>query len=152
MILSGVHACFVCKKSGDGVKRCIIPLCGKFYHTDCIMAYSATQPHNKGFRCPLHVCLSCHITNPLNICSSKGERHCWLWSNQPSTFSSSKLGHKMPQDASMLVCFTILLKPGSFFARLQLGDMWGFLTGQRIKNRAVNIYLKCSVLPLIRKV
>uniref|UniRef100_A0A8P4JW21 Histone-lysine N-methyltransferase, H3 lysine-36 specific n=1 Tax=Dicentrarchus labrax TaxID=13489 RepID=A0A8P4JW21_DICLA len=69
---TGVHTCFVCKKSGNGVKRCMIPLCGKFYHTDCILAYSATQPHNKGFRCPLHVCLSCHITNPLNICSSKG--------------------------------------------------------------------------------
>ncbi|XP_044060563.1 histone-lysine N-methyltransferase, H3 lysine-36 specific isoform X2 [Siniperca chuatsi] len=69
---AGVHTCFVCKKSGNGVKRCMIPLCGKFYHTDCILAYSATQPHNKGFRCPLHVCLSCHITNPLNICSSKG--------------------------------------------------------------------------------
>ncbi|KAL7395754.1 hypothetical protein ABVT39_022564 [Epinephelus coioides] len=69
---AGVHTCFVCKKSDNGVKRCIIPLCGKFYHTDCILAYSATQPHNKGFRCPLHVCLSCHITNPLNICSSKG--------------------------------------------------------------------------------
>ncbi|KAM6952434.1 histone-lysine N-methyltransferase, H3 lysine-36 specific isoform 1-T2 [Lycodopsis pacificus] len=69
---AGVHTCFVCKKSGNGVKRCIIPLCGKFYHTDCILAYSATQPHNKGFRCPLHVCLSCHITNPLNICSTKG--------------------------------------------------------------------------------
>uniref|UniRef100_A0A8C9XS07 Histone-lysine N-methyltransferase, H3 lysine-36 specific n=1 Tax=Sander lucioperca TaxID=283035 RepID=A0A8C9XS07_SANLU len=69
---AGVHTCFVCKKSDNGVKRCIIPLCGKFYHTDCILVYSATQPHNKGFRCPLHVCLSCHITNPLNICSSKG--------------------------------------------------------------------------------
>uniref|UniRef100_A0A8C2XBC3 Histone-lysine N-methyltransferase, H3 lysine-36 specific n=1 Tax=Cyclopterus lumpus TaxID=8103 RepID=A0A8C2XBC3_CYCLU len=69
---AGVHTCFVCKKSGDGVKRCIIPLCGKFYHSDCILPYSATQPHNKGFRCPLHVCLSCHITNPLNICSTKG--------------------------------------------------------------------------------
>ncbi|XP_072251977.1 histone-lysine N-methyltransferase, H3 lysine-36 specific isoform X2 [Leuresthes tenuis] len=69
---TGVHTCFVCKKSGNGVKRCIIPLCGKFYHTDCILAYSATQPHNKGFRCPLHVCLSCQISNPLNICSSKG--------------------------------------------------------------------------------
>ncbi|XP_068570705.1 histone-lysine N-methyltransferase, H3 lysine-36 specific isoform X2 [Cebidichthys violaceus] len=69
---AGVHTCFVCKKSGNGVKRCIIPLCGKFYHTDCILAYSATQPHNKGSRCPLHVCLSCHITNPLNICSTKG--------------------------------------------------------------------------------
>ncbi|KAM4732792.1 histone-lysine N-methyltransferase, H3 lysine-36 specific-like isoform 1-T2 [Anableps anableps] len=69
---TGVHKCFVCKKSDNGVKRCIIPLCGKFYHSDCIMAYSPTQPHNKGFRCPLHVCLSCHITNPLNACSAKG--------------------------------------------------------------------------------
>uniref|UniRef100_A0A1A8U6X3 Histone-lysine N-methyltransferase, H3 lysine-36 specific n=1 Tax=Nothobranchius furzeri TaxID=105023 RepID=A0A1A8U6X3_NOTFU len=69
---TGVHSCYVCKKSGSGVKRCIIPLCGKFYHTDCIMAYSPTQLHNKGFRCPMHVCLSCHIANPLNICSTKG--------------------------------------------------------------------------------
>lgn len=76
LLPSGVHICFVCKKSGNGVKRCMIPLCGKFYHTDCIMAFSATQPHNKGFRCPLHVCLSCHITNRLNICS-KGM--LWFW-------------------------------------------------------------------------
>uniref|UniRef100_UPI003AABE9B3 histone-lysine N-methyltransferase, H3 lysine-36 specific n=1 Tax=Centroberyx gerrardi TaxID=166262 RepID=UPI003AABE9B3 len=69
---TGVHSCFVCKKSGNGVKRCMIPMCGKFYHTDCILAHSATQPQNKGFRCSLHVCLSCHITNPLNLCSSKG--------------------------------------------------------------------------------
>ncbi|KAJ0049988.1 hypothetical protein NL108_006762 [Boleophthalmus pectinirostris] len=69
---TGAHTCFACKKSGDGVKRCMIPLCGKFYHSDCIMAFSATQPNNKGIRCPLHVCLSCHITNPLNLCNSKG--------------------------------------------------------------------------------
>ncbi|KAK5925197.1 hypothetical protein CgunFtcFv8_017741 [Champsocephalus gunnari] len=69
---AGVHTCFVCKESDNEVKRCMIALCGKFYHTDCIMAYSATQQHNKTFRCSLHVCLSCHITNPLNICSSKG--------------------------------------------------------------------------------
>ncbi|XP_061581099.1 histone-lysine N-methyltransferase, H3 lysine-36 specific isoform X2 [Cololabis saira] len=69
---TGAHTCFVCKKSGNGVKRCIIPVCGKFYHSDCILPYSAAQSHNKGFRCPLHVCLSCHIANPLNICSSKG--------------------------------------------------------------------------------
>uniref|UniRef100_A0A8C5GQ88 Histone-lysine N-methyltransferase, H3 lysine-36 specific n=1 Tax=Gouania willdenowi TaxID=441366 RepID=A0A8C5GQ88_GOUWI len=69
---SGAHTCFVCKKSGSGVKRCMIPLCGKFYHSDCILAYSATQLHNKGFRCSLHVCLSCYVANPLNIGSSKG--------------------------------------------------------------------------------
>uniref|UniRef100_A0A8C6UYL9 Histone-lysine N-methyltransferase, H3 lysine-36 specific n=1 Tax=Neogobius melanostomus TaxID=47308 RepID=A0A8C6UYL9_9GOBI len=69
---TGAYTCFVCKESGDGVKRCMIPLCGKFYHTDCIVAFSATQPNNKGIRCPLHVCLSCHITNPFNLCNSKG--------------------------------------------------------------------------------
>ncbi|CAN9514903.1 unnamed protein product [Ophioblennius macclurei] len=69
---TGAHSCFVCKASDSGVKRCMIPLCGKFYHSDCILAYSATQIHNKGFRCPLHVCLSCHISHPLNTCSSKG--------------------------------------------------------------------------------
>ncbi|XP_075889025.1 histone-lysine N-methyltransferase, H3 lysine-36 specific [Nelusetta ayraudi] len=68
---TGIHHCFMCKTSGDGVKRCMIPLCGKFYHTDCVQTFSATQPHNKGFRCPLHVCLSCHVSNPLNS-NSKG--------------------------------------------------------------------------------
>ncbi|CAL8263831.1 unnamed protein product [Lota lota] len=69
---TGVHTCYVCKKAGSGVKRCVIPMCGKFYHTDCVMASSTSQPQNKGFRCSLHVCLACHIANPLNIASSKG--------------------------------------------------------------------------------
>ncbi|KAM3612230.1 uncharacterized protein V6R79_004996 [Siganus canaliculatus] len=68
---TGAHTCFVCKKSDNEVKRCMIPLCGKFYHSDCILNYSATQSHNKGLRCPLHACLSCYITNPLSN-SSKG--------------------------------------------------------------------------------
>ncbi|XP_052343507.1 histone-lysine N-methyltransferase, H3 lysine-36 specific [Oncorhynchus keta] len=67
----GVHTCFVCKKSGDGVKRCMVPVCGKFYHNECILKHTPTQPQNKGVRCSLHVCLSCHITNPLNPCISK---------------------------------------------------------------------------------
>lgn len=74
--LAGIHHCFVCKTSGDGVKRCMIPLCGKFYHTDCVQTFSATQPHNKGFRCPLHVCLSCHVSNPLNSNSKGIARTC----------------------------------------------------------------------------
>uniref|UniRef100_A0A673ZJL8 Histone-lysine N-methyltransferase, H3 lysine-36 specific n=2 Tax=Salmo trutta TaxID=8032 RepID=A0A673ZJL8_SALTR len=69
--IAGVHTCFVCKKSGDGVKRCMVPVCGKFYHNECILKHTPTQPQNKGVRCSLHVCLSCHITNPLNPCTSK---------------------------------------------------------------------------------
>uniref|UniRef100_A0A8C7HBB1 Histone-lysine N-methyltransferase, H3 lysine-36 specific n=1 Tax=Oncorhynchus kisutch TaxID=8019 RepID=A0A8C7HBB1_ONCKI len=67
----GIHTCFVCKKSGDGVKRCMVPVCGKFYHNECILKHTPTQPQSKGVRCSLHVCLSCHITNPLNPCISK---------------------------------------------------------------------------------
>lgn len=77
LLPSGVHSCFVCKKSGNGVRRCMIPLCGKFYHNDCITTFSATQPYNKGVRCPLHVCLSCHITNPHSNCS-KGRLRFWI--------------------------------------------------------------------------
>ncbi|XP_068596868.1 histone-lysine N-methyltransferase, H3 lysine-36 specific-like [Brachionichthys hirsutus] len=73
---TGAHACFVCKESGGGIKRCMIPLCGKFYHADCILPYAATQTHVKGLRCPLHVCLSCHISKRLNICSKGRLARC----------------------------------------------------------------------------
>uniref|UniRef100_A0AAY4BRM4 Histone-lysine N-methyltransferase, H3 lysine-36 specific n=1 Tax=Denticeps clupeoides TaxID=299321 RepID=A0AAY4BRM4_9TELE len=67
-----LHACFVCKESGEDVRRCMIPVCGKFYHMDCILKYSPTISQNRGFRCSLHVCLSCFITNPANPSVSKG--------------------------------------------------------------------------------
>uniref|UniRef100_A0A4W5NAA0 Uncharacterized protein n=1 Tax=Hucho hucho TaxID=62062 RepID=A0A4W5NAA0_9TELE len=49
----------------------MVPVCGKFYHNKCILKHTPTQPQNKGVRCSLHVCLPCHITNPLNPCTSK---------------------------------------------------------------------------------
>ncbi|KAI4880897.1 hypothetical protein NFI96_029779, partial [Prochilodus magdalenae] len=69
---SGVHECFACKKLGDDVRRCIIPLCGKFYHGECIASHAPTVPLNRGFRCSLHACLACFITNPSNPSVSKG--------------------------------------------------------------------------------
>ncbi|ROL50219.1 Histone-lysine N-methyltransferase, H3 lysine-36 and H4 lysine-20 specific, partial [Anabarilius grahami] len=69
---TGVHTCFVCKKPDKEVKRCMIPVCGKFYHMDCILKHSPTITQNRGFRCSLHVCLSCYITNPANPGISKG--------------------------------------------------------------------------------
>ncbi|XP_053334327.1 histone-lysine N-methyltransferase, H3 lysine-36 specific [Clarias gariepinus] len=68
----GVHTCFVCKKPGKDVRRCMIPVCGKFYHMECILKFSPTSKQNRGFRCSLHVCLSCYIANPTNPSSSKG--------------------------------------------------------------------------------
>lgn len=69
----GVHTCFVCKKLDKEVRRCMIPVCGKFYHMECILKYSPTVPQNRGFRCSLHVCLACFITNPANPGISKGD-------------------------------------------------------------------------------
>ncbi|XP_050983616.1 histone-lysine N-methyltransferase NSD2 isoform X2 [Labeo rohita] len=69
---TGVHTCFVCKKPDKEVRRCMIPVCGKFYHMECILKHSPTVAQNRGFRCSLHVCLACFITNPANPGISKG--------------------------------------------------------------------------------
>ncbi|XP_053704100.1 histone-lysine N-methyltransferase, H3 lysine-36 specific [Synchiropus splendidus] len=69
---SGIHTCFVCKKRGEDVRRCMIPVCGKFYHGECIASFAPTAPVNRGFRCSIHVCLSCFITNPNSAAMTKG--------------------------------------------------------------------------------
>ncbi|XP_030601999.1 histone-lysine N-methyltransferase, H3 lysine-36 and H4 lysine-20 specific isoform X2 [Archocentrus centrarchus] len=70
---SGIHTCFVCKKRSEDVRRCMIPVCGKFYHGECIANYAPTVPVNRGFRCAIHVCLTCFIANPnsSNICKGR---------------------------------------------------------------------------------
>ncbi|KAL6105919.1 nsd2 [Pungitius sinensis] len=57
---SGVHSCFTCKKTEGAVRRCHVPHCGRFYHEACVRLSPLTVFDNKGFRCPLHACLSCH--------------------------------------------------------------------------------------------
>ncbi|XP_035382904.1 histone-lysine N-methyltransferase NSD2 [Electrophorus electricus] len=72
---SGVHECFVCKKPGKEVKRCVVPTCGKFYHSECIACHAPAVPLIRGFRCSLHACLACFISNPDNAANpaiSKG--------------------------------------------------------------------------------
>nr|KAF6481309.1 nuclear receptor binding SET domain protein 1 [Molossus molossus] len=69
---TGIHTCFVCKQSGEDVKRCLLPLCGKFYHEECVQKYPPTVVQNKGFRCSLHICITCHAANPASVSASKG--------------------------------------------------------------------------------
>ncbi|XP_026794158.3 histone-lysine N-methyltransferase, H3 lysine-36 specific isoform X1 [Pangasianodon hypophthalmus] len=74
---SGIHECFMCKKLGHDVRRCMVPACGKFYHGECIASHALTVPLNRGFRCSLHACLACFITNPNNPSVYKGRLiHC----------------------------------------------------------------------------
>ncbi|XP_041133705.1 histone-lysine N-methyltransferase NSD2-like [Polyodon spathula] len=70
---SGIHSCFACKKSDGEVKRCMVLQCGKFYHEDCARKYPPSVFANKGFRCPLHCCVSCFVNNPSNLKSTKGK-------------------------------------------------------------------------------
>lgn len=72
-VLLGVHTCFVCKKRSEDVRRCMIPVCGKFYHGECIANYAPTAPVNRGFRCSIHVCLTCFIASPNSSSISKGK-------------------------------------------------------------------------------
>uniref|UniRef100_A0A674PM08 Histone-lysine N-methyltransferase, H3 lysine-36 specific n=1 Tax=Takifugu rubripes TaxID=31033 RepID=A0A674PM08_TAKRU len=69
---SGIHTCFVCKKRSEDVRRCMIPVCGKFYHGECIANFAPTVAVNRGFRCSIHVCLTCFIANPNSSTISKG--------------------------------------------------------------------------------
>lgn len=63
----------MCKKRSEDVRRCMIPVCGKFYHGECIANFAPTVAVNRGFRCSIHVCLTCFIANPNSSTISKGE-------------------------------------------------------------------------------
>uniref|UniRef100_A0A8C2X8A3 Nuclear receptor binding SET domain protein 2 n=1 Tax=Cyclopterus lumpus TaxID=8103 RepID=A0A8C2X8A3_CYCLU len=68
----GIHSCFTCKQPDGSVRRCHVPHCGKFYHEACIRLNPLTVFDNKGFRCPLHACLSCHYGCRTKQKSTKG--------------------------------------------------------------------------------
>lgn len=70
--LLGIHSCFVCKESKTDVRRCVVSQCGKFYHEACVRKFPLTVFESRGFRCPLHSCVTCHASNPSNPRPSKG--------------------------------------------------------------------------------
>ncbi|XP_069507600.1 histone-lysine N-methyltransferase, H3 lysine-36 specific isoform X2 [Ambystoma mexicanum] len=69
---TGLHTCFVCKETEPAVKRCMVPLCGKYYHEACVKKYPPALLQSRGFRCSLHVCITCHATNPTHPSAMKG--------------------------------------------------------------------------------
>uniref|UniRef100_A0A8C9R0U1 Nuclear receptor binding SET domain protein 2 n=1 Tax=Scleropages formosus TaxID=113540 RepID=A0A8C9R0U1_SCLFO len=60
---TGVHPCFSCKRTDGEVQRCTVQQCGKFYHEACARLSALSVFQSKGFRCPLHTCLSCHLSS-----------------------------------------------------------------------------------------
>ncbi|XP_023668230.1 histone-lysine N-methyltransferase NSD2 isoform X1 [Paramormyrops kingsleyae] len=60
---SGIQQCFSCKGTDGSIQRCVVQQCGRFYHEACARLNALSVFKNKGFRCPLHVCLSCHFNS-----------------------------------------------------------------------------------------
>nr|XP_032806735.1 histone-lysine N-methyltransferase NSD2-like isoform X4 [Petromyzon marinus] len=69
---TGLHVCFACKCAGAEVRRCAVSSCGRFYHEECVQRSSAAVFEGRRFRCPLHVCLSCHLAYPASSRASRG--------------------------------------------------------------------------------
>lgn len=69
---SGVHVCFTCKKSEGEIRRCCVLHCGRFYHEACVRLSPLVVFENRGFRCPLHTCLSCHYSGRAAGKATKG--------------------------------------------------------------------------------
>ncbi|KAG9344008.1 hypothetical protein JZ751_012484 [Albula glossodonta] len=70
---SGQHSCFSCKQSDGELRRCMVQQCGKFYHEACARLNALSVFESKGFRCPLHTCLSCHYSIRSRLKASKGK-------------------------------------------------------------------------------
>ncbi|XP_071502155.1 histone-lysine N-methyltransferase NSD2-like [Diadema antillarum] len=70
--ISGVHSCYECKQSDQNVKRCHVPVCGKYYHESCIRQFPLTKFDHRGFTCPLHSCHACFAENPKSAKSTRG--------------------------------------------------------------------------------
>ncbi|KAG8508631.1 LOW QUALITY PROTEIN: Histone-lysine N-methyltransferase NSD2 [Galemys pyrenaicus] len=64
----GRFTCPACA-SGKGPR---VLRCGKFYHEACVREFPLTVFESRGFRCPLHSCVSCHATNPTHPRPCKG--------------------------------------------------------------------------------
>ncbi|KAJ8388273.1 hypothetical protein AAFF_G00135340 [Aldrovandia affinis] len=70
---SGLHSCFSCKQSEGEVRRCMVQQCGRFYHEVCARLSALSVFESKGFRCPLHTCVSCYYNTRSKLKATKGK-------------------------------------------------------------------------------
>ncbi|CAL8273789.1 unnamed protein product [Merluccius merluccius] len=72
---TGIRPCFTCKQTAEGtdLRRCYMPHCGKFYHEACARLSPLSVFDQRGLRCPLHTCLSCHLGRRSNGKATKGK-------------------------------------------------------------------------------
>ncbi|XP_077258296.1 nuclear receptor binding SET domain protein isoform X1 [Temnothorax americanus] len=106
--LSGVApACFLCnEREGDRV-RCIVPACGKHYHSNCLLSWP--QSHWQGGRliCPYHVCHTCSSDNPQHHRSRAPNEKIARCVRCPSSYHASTLclpAGSVILTASQIIC------------------------------------------------
>ncbi|KAG5332861.1 NSD2 methyltransferase, partial [Acromyrmex heyeri] len=106
--LSGVApACFLCnEREGDRI-RCIVPACGKHYHSNCLLSWP--QSHWQGGRltCPYHVCHTCSSDNPQDKRSRAPNEKMARCVRCPSSYHASTLclpAGSVILTASQIIC------------------------------------------------
>ncbi|XP_018312439.1 histone-lysine N-methyltransferase NSD2 [Mycetomoellerius zeteki] len=106
--LSGVApACFLCnEREGDRI-RCIVPACGKHYHSNCLISWP--QSHWQGGRltCPYHVCHTCSSDNPQDKRSRAPNEKMARCVRCPSSYHASTLclpAGSVILTASQIIC------------------------------------------------
>lgn len=66
------HSCFQCKSYEGELVRCNGPLCGKFYHMDCVSKQRTARIEGDTVICSLHACSTCASENAKNAQAFKG--------------------------------------------------------------------------------
>ncbi|XP_039304708.1 histone-lysine N-methyltransferase NSD2 isoform X2 [Solenopsis invicta] len=124
--LSGVApACFLCnEREGDRI-RCIVPACGKHYHSKCLIPWP--QSHWQGGRltCPYHVCHTCSSDNPQNNRSRAPNEKVAKCVRCPSSYHASALC--LPAGSEILTASQIICPKHYKAPHPPLNAAWCFL-------------------------
>lgn len=61
----GIHTCFECKKTSDGMVQCSVPMCGRYYHAECLRRLGVTgRKDSSRIICSRHCCATCSTRFP----------------------------------------------------------------------------------------
>ncbi|XP_029154906.1 histone-lysine N-methyltransferase NSD2 [Nylanderia fulva] len=124
--LSGVApACFICnEREGDRI-RCIVPVCGKHYHSKCLNSWPQSHWNGARLTCPYHVCHTCSSDNPQDNHSRAPTEKMARCVRCPSSYHTSALC--LPAGSTILTGSQIVCPKHYLSKHPPLNAAWCFL-------------------------